>query len=749
MFRSQKDGVPKKRYSLFQLNAAKKERRRRRRGRRLHAETLESRRLLAADIDSFRHNLVDPEDVNNSGDVTPIDALIVINAMNRQGQGIGQGDGEMFTDVNNDGRRSALDALRVINRIGRGHHQNDRPQPSDQQPGDEPAVPSEVRSIDGTGNNLVDGDLGSTGEQLIRIAGDDYEDGISEPAGSDRPSARVISNVLAASDADGDSGDVASARDLSAFIYVWGQFLDHDIDLTLTQEDGGEQFDVDVPLGDPLFDPLGTGEKIISLIRSEFDPATGTSVENSRQQVNAVTSYIDGSMVYGADAETAAAVRSFIDGQLRVSDDGLLPVDEQGEVFAGDIRAAENLSLTAIQTLFVREHNRIAAQIAQGNPDLNDEEIYQQARAEVIGEIQAITFNEFLPALLGQDAVSDYRGYDDTVDPSIATEFSTAAFRFGHSTINDEVYFIDDAGNEVSESLSLTDAFFSSYLLEDYGIDSVLKSNASITSQEIDLEVVDSLRNFLFGPLGSGGLDLVALNIQRGRDHGLNDYNSTRVAYGLDEIDSFAEITSNTDLQSKLESLYGNVNHIDLWVGLMAEDHIDGSSVGELTNAIIVDQFERLRDGDRLWYENVFQGEDLRRLEQTSLSDVIERNTDVDGLQDNVFFFAPEISGRVAAVGPATLGDFGGPRRRQGHGVPNGVAGVTLQLMDDEGEVVSETTTDSSGRYRFDNMVQTGSFQVQIADDQGMEVVSTPALDVQISAGDSRIRDMDFQVLLA
>lgn len=727
----------------FSIRGAKRQTKR---GRRLRGEMLETRRLLAADMDGFRHNTINPEDVNNDGQVSAIDALMVINAMSRQQRGVADADVEIFTDVNNDGQRSALDALRVINRMSRDHGSADPSQRT-----------AEVRSIDGTGNNQTNVDLGAAGQPLLRVADNGYADGVDDPAGADRPSAREISNLLS------ENGDVdeMNDRNLSAFLYIWGQFLDHDIDLTEPQGHEGEFFPVDVPLGDPLFDPFATGDQVIPLTRSEFDPTTGTSLDNPRQQVNFITSYIDGSMVYGSDQETADALRSHVDGKLLITDSGLLPTDEDGQLLAGDIRAAENLTLTSMHALFVREHNRLATQITQENPNLSDEDIYQRARAIVIGEIQAITFNEFLPALLGRDAISEYQGYDDSVDPAIANEFSTAAFRFGHTTLNDAVYFIGNEGNEVSDEISLAEAFFNPGYLEEVGIDTLLKAGASLASQEIDLQVVGSLRNFLFGPPGAGGLDLVSLNIQRGRDHGLADYNSTRAAYGLDQVDSFADITRDLNVQAELETLYGDVNNIDLWVGLMAEDHLDGTSVGELTSTIIVDQFERLRDGDRFWYENTFDRNDLREIDHTSLADVIQRNTAVEGLQDNVFLFAPQISGRVI-IADATpldatpldtatsqLASSQQRKRSDGRDGPAGVAGVSVLLLDADGQVLEETLTDNSGRYRFDSFIETGNYRVTIVQTDGMQMRSETTLDAQISAGDTLFRNMDFQVSLA
>ncbi|MCA9147333.1 MAG: hypothetical protein KDB05_31365, partial [Planctomycetales bacterium] len=403
---------------------------RRRYGTKKHlaVERLELRQLLAADFHPG-HNFFDPEDVNDDGNITPIDALIVVNEMNNPGvvPGPGPGTGPVahFTDVNDDGQRSPLDALMVINRINRGGGRERIPTLD---PDATSATPAEVRSIDGTGNNLENTELGSAGEQLLRVAPADYADGISSPAGEDRPSPREISNALSAHAGEALSND----RDLSAFLYVWGQFLDHDIDLTTTQAGDGESANIAVPTGDPYFDPESTGESVVPFTRSNFDGSTGTGIDNPRQQVTDITAWVDGSQIYGSDAETAASLREFAGGRMLIGDDGLLPTDENGNFIAGDIRANENVELTSMHTLFVREHNYWAAKIAAKNPDLSDEAIFQQARTIVIAELQSITYNEFLPSLLGRNALSEYRGYDATVNPTIANEFSTAAYRFGH-----------------------------------------------------------------------------------------------------------------------------------------------------------------------------------------------------------------------------------------------------------------------------------------------------------------------------
>src|SRR5207248_9031712 len=101
--------------------------------------------------------------------------------------------------------------------------------------------------------------------------------------------------------------------------------------------------------------------------------------------------------------------------------------------------------------------------------------------------------------------------------------------------------------------LSLAQAFFNPAQVVQTGIDPILKYLSSDNAQEVDNKIVPELQNFLFGPPGAGGFDLAALNIQRGRDHGLADYNTTRRAYGLPAVTSFAQITSNTTDQAQLQ----------------------------------------------------------------------------------------------------------------------------------------------------------------------------------------------------
>src|SRR5262249_51528352 len=155
------------------------------------------------------------------------------------------------------------------------------------------------------------------------------------------------------------------------------------------------------------------------------------------------------------------------------------------------------------------------------------------------------TYKEWIPTVFGPSALPAYHGYDPAANPGIATEFSTAAYRVGHSMLGDDVQFLDNSGAEVRPEISLSEAFFNPPIVAETDIGPILKYLASDPSSEIDTRVVNSVRNFLFGPPGAGGFDLASLNIQRGRDHGLADYNTVRAAYGLARVTSFAGITSD------------------------------------------------------------------------------------------------------------------------------------------------------------------------------------------------------------
>ncbi len=511
----------------------------------------------------------------------------------------------------------------------------------------------EIRTYDGTSNNLNNIEWGASFSNLQRLGEASYSDGVTSMVFTDRAGAREISNTIV-NQAPNES--IPNNFGTSDYSWQWGQFIDHDIDLTDGSAD--EPQDIPVPIGDPYFDPNSTGTAVISFNRALYDPDTGTDSNNVRQQENEITSWIDGSMIYGSDDERASALRENSDSPyLETSPGDFLPfntdeltnangpVPDPSSLFlAGDIRANEQVGLTAMHTLFVREHNRIARQLQQENPEASAETLFQRARRLVVAQIQIITFNEHLPALVGSNAIPPYRGYDPSVNPTIYNEFSAAAYRLGHSMVNDQILRVGADGQSIEAGpLTLAQAFFSApqILQSNTAFESILRGLAAQEHQAIDVKVIHTLRNLLFGAPGSGGLDLTALNIQRGRDHGLPSYNDMRATMGLLPVSSFEEITDDIDLQQSLRDAYGDVSKVDLWIGGLAETPLSdqGSQLGELFQAIIVKQFTDLRDGDRFWYENYLSENELDRVRDVTLARIIRNNTTIGNeLPDNVFY---------------------------------------------------------------------------------------------------------------
>jgi peroxidase len=260
------------------------------------------------------------------------------------------------------------------------------------------------------------------------------------------------------------------------------------------------------------------------------------------------------------------------------------------------------VALTALHTLFVREHNRLVGELATLHPHWAGERLYQKARQLVGAQIQVVTYQEFLPALLGPRALPPYRGYDADLNAGVSNAFATAAYRFGHSALSPTLLRLDRKGRKIRfGNLPLRDAFFAPERITDEGgIDPLLRGLAAQRHQRIDTQAVDDVRNFLFGPPPEG-FDLIALNIQRGRDHGLPGYNQAREALGLPTAQDYSQVSSDPDVQERLAAAYGDLgpDSIDLWVGCMAEDRLPGAHLGELAQAILMDQFIAFRQGDR------------------------------------------------------------------------------------------------------------------------------------------------------
>lgn len=487
---------------------------------------------------------------------------------------------------------------------------------------------------------------------LLRLTDAHYSDGLSGMTRLD--DAATIASVVFDQD-----GDMPHPDGLSALFVDWGQFLDHDLDLT---RDASGEF-LQVP---GLVGPFQ---------RSVYDPETGT--DTPRMPMNEITPGIDASMVYGSTAARTADLRSFDGGRLRISEGAngsgeLMPLAGPGDVMAGanatpspiflagDIRANENLSLTVLHTLFLREHNHWADRLAAAYPDWEDEQIFQTAREIVEYEIQSITYRDWLPKLLVGNNTNPAWSLPlgDDVDGQISVEFSTAAFRFGHTMVTSDVPVMEESGRATSGiDLAIQDVVFNPRPLIDGYFDHLLRGQAAMTAQELDGKVIDDLNFFLRAPDGLTGFSLAALNILRSRDHGIAPYLDVRAALlgdvVLADIDpsDFSVITSDAQVQADLAQVYDSVFDVDLWVGGLVEDSAPGAQLGPVFAYILIEQFQRTQAADDSFL-SLPEGLDaamMAEIEASTIGDIMLRNTDIAHLQDDPFYAAKRIYGSESA----------------------------------------------------------------------------------------------------
>lgn len=546
------------------------------------------------------------------------------------------------------------------------------------------------RSLDGTCNNLGHPTWGSSYTGFRRILQPIYENGFSSPVGWEpgrlyygfpKPAARLVSTKMIA------THDVTSDDKLTHMVMQWGQFLDHDLNHALPSVSSESWDGIDCkkscdnaapcfPMLVPPGDPRVNNRRCIDFIRTsavcgsgETSPLWGGIMP--REQLNQLTSFLDASQVYGFDDILGAYLRDLTNdrGLLREGPTipgwkALLPYANDKFVdcrrnlsessincfVAGDIRANEQVSLLAIHTIWLREHNRIAKELFKLNPFWDGETIYQEARKIVGAEMQHITYSHWLPKIFSatsEQLIGDYKGYDPGVNPTIANVFATAALRFGHSLIQPRLERLDAEFKAIPQgALSLRDAFFTPWrLVEEGGVDPLMRgmfaTPAKLKLPEQNLN--DELTEQLFYSAHAVALDLAAMNIQRSRDHAVPGYTEWRKFCNMTNVETFDDLAgeiSNHHVRRKLKELYGHPGNIDVWVGGILEDQLPGAKVGPLFKCLLLEQFKRMRDGDRFWYENPssLRPEQLTQIKQTSLARVLCDNGDnITRIQHDVF----------------------------------------------------------------------------------------------------------------
>ena len=537
---------------------------------------------------------------------------------------------------------------------------------------------NQFRTIDGTCNNLENPLFGAAGTAFKRLIPAQYEDGYSSLRGQiqnddsvrdilgispfvpPNPSARHISESII-------NNITTDEIPFTHILMQWGQFLDHDLDLGPELEEECEDCkvtDICVPIqvtdSDPAFglDTPNKG-KCLPFRRSlPVCPEAPPLSFEAREQVNDLTSYIDGSMVYGSNDIIGDAVREFKGGLLRVGknfpgNQPSLPVDNQflvacpnqtGCFLCGDVRCNEQFSLTVMHTIWVREHNRCARELGRINPHWEDERLFQECRRIVGAMIQKITYLDYLPKVMGPKNydifVGPYLGYNPEIDAGVPNAFATAAYRYGHSLVRPFFDRLDANYRPLPIGpLSLADMFFNPTQFEtSLGTDPITRGLVSVNSRRMDEFMNRVLTTQLFQTKGSVGMDLASLNIQRGRGHGLPPYPIWK-----NFCNKIFKITSefeNDVTQVRFLGLYGTLDTLDLWIGGLAEERLPESLLGATFNCIFGLNFAAVRDGDRFYYSRpgVFTPEQVREIQEHTLSRVICDNSDgIFSIQPDAF----------------------------------------------------------------------------------------------------------------
>ncbi|PAV77567.1 hypothetical protein WR25_09840 isoform A [Diploscapter pachys] len=522
------------------------------------------------------------------------------------------------------------------------------------------------RTMDGTCNNLRKPLQGAAYRPYTRLLPTVYDNGLSEPVGSlfpqTRPPPRAITRRLTSSQ------DSIESTEFNALIMQFGQFISHDMAKTTLVPSSKCNVCQNVTsrcMMVPLErdEPNSNFKKNGCIRVSRSSPICGSGKTKPRQQLSENTGYIDASPIYGSSVHDSQKFRNGNTGFLKLPMfNGMLtlPFDQTkcrnradcNVVFtAGDSRVNLFVGLSAWHTIFTREHNRIANVLSRLNPRWSGDRVFLETRKIVGAEVQAIVYREWLPKILGAafaSVVGDYRGYDPSIDATIANEFTSAAFRFGHGMIQEVYQRLDTSFRNISfGALPLQHGtLHSDVLVNEGGVDPIIRG---MFSQHVKRpqRVAMTISENMFG-----STDLSSINIQRGRDHGHQSYTKYRELCGMDRANSFEDLSReilHPGTRNKLRNVYGDVNRIDLWVGALMEDPVIRGLVGPTVACIVGPQFRRTRDGDRLYYENpgVFTRRQLSEIRKSSLSRIICDNT-------NTITMIPREAFRVGHLTPCS-----------------------------------------------------------------------------------------------
>jgi hypothetical protein len=592
--------------------------------------------------------------------------------------------------------------------------------------------PNADRSIDGTCNNLHVTFWGSVNTPFRRLIPPQYEDGVGTPRGFQQsqgpspfsppiPSPRVVIDKILVDEKDLDFNH-------TQLLMQFGQFVAHDV--AMVTETGEVCPNMSCVVDDqlvgtcfPFVVPIERQNIMVTMAVSSncavFPRSLGSCLPNAselesgrvvRQQLNAVTHFLDASTVYGSDNDTLQIVRNLTSGapkgslnvgppdpgklygvclkhfeghsccnavydilaqrphlQARgietmaithslfllsgdssryllptaVGNQTLCPAPETDCFLAGDVRVNLQEALATVHHLWFREHNRIAKRIAELNGGYSSDQVFQVARQILIAELQKIVYKDYLPIILGSaySQMSTYKGYNPAINPSVANSYDAAAGRFGHSMVQPFFERLGVNYTQVPEGpLILAGSFFNTSSIRTYGVDVMARGLVHNESRIVDRFFTSTLSHQLFTSKPTDpGMDLISINLQRGRDHGLPPY-VTWKQWALSTCKLASDFVNSSTVERLFRQVYGSLASVDLYAGSVSEQHVKGGLVGATFACIIIQNFAALRDGDRFYYENVLTRKQIHEINaKASMSQLICDNTNISTIQRNAF----------------------------------------------------------------------------------------------------------------
>jgi len=474
-----------------------------------------------------------------------------------------------------------------------------------------------ARSVDGTYNDLDHPDMGRAGARFGRNIPLDQVLPVTREQLLE-PSPREVSRRLLT------RNPFLPATSINTLAASWLQFMIHDW-FTHGVADTSRLVDIPLEPGDPWFeDPM-------RIPRIKLDPTRPEGADGPITTINDVTHWWDGSSLYGSTPEEQRRVRAGEGGRLRLTDDGQLPFPDD-PALDPTMKPGWWAGLGMLLTLFAREHNAVCARLASEYPHWDDEELFQRARLVVSALLAKIHTVEWTPAVIS---------HPTTVYALRANWFGVAGERiaraFGRISASEVISGIPGAATEhYGVPFSLTEEFTAVYrmhplLPDDFDLRTAasdaplaqlgFRALAGPHSKEISATYALGDLFYSFGTTHPGAIvlrnypkflqeyirpdgtkmDLAATDLVRIRELGVPRYCEFRRQLHLKAPGSFAELTDDAALAREMEDLYGDIEKVDLMVGLFAEKRPTGFAFSDTAFRIFILMASRRLNSDRFF----------------------------------------------------------------------------------------------------------------------------------------------------